>query len=209
HLRAILRASAFGKVSIMLPMVADIYDLNQAKEAFKAAEDDLIRRGIPFDRNYRLGIMLEIPSAFLGLKPLLPHVDFVSIGTNDMVQFLFAVDRGNNRVIKWFRQCHPIVLRLLRDVCQQVAAYPGKSVTLCGELAGSERALPLLLGAGLRHLSMTPHRVPLLRARAAKLNIAECEDLLAQVLASCESEMDVARMLDDMHDRPSGSCSSP
>ncbi len=209
HLRAILRASAFGKVSIMLPMVADIYDLNQAKEAFKAAEDDLIRRGIPFDRNYRLGIMLEIPSAFLGLKPLLPHVDFVSIGTNDMVQFLFAVDRGNNRVIKWFRQCHPIVLRLLRDVCQQVAAYPGKSVTLCGELAGSERALPLLLGAGLRHLSMTPHRVPLLRARAAKLNIAECEDLLAQVLASCESEMDVARMLDDMHGRPSGSCSSP
>jgi phosphoenolpyruvate-protein phosphotransferase len=201
HLRAILRASAYGKVSIMLPMVADVYDLNQAKEAFKAAEDDLIRRGIPFDRNYRLGIMLEIPSAFLGLKPLLPHVDFVSIGTNDMVQFLFAVDRGNNRVIKWFRQCHPIVLRLLKDVCQQVAAYPDKSVTLCGELAGSERALPLLLGAGLRHLSMTPHRVPIIRARAEKLNIAECEDLLERVLATCESEMDVARMLDDMHGR--------
>lgn len=201
HLRAILRASAFGKVSIMLPMVADIYDLNQAKEALKAAEDDLIRRGIPFDRNYRLGIMLEIPSAFLGLKPLLPHVDFVSIGTNDMVQFLFAVDRGNNRVIKWFRQCHPIVLRLLRDVCRQVAAHPGKSVTLCGELAGSERALPLLLGAGLRHLSMTPHRVPLLRARAEKLTLAECEDLLDRILATCESEMDVMRMLDDMNAR--------
>jgi len=195
HLRAILRASALGDVHILVPMVADLYDLAEIKQALRAAANDLRQRGEKVG-DYRLGMMIEVPSALYGLDRLLPEVDFVSIGTNDLVQFLFAVDRANAQVSKWFRQCHPIVLRALRDICRQVHAYEHKTVTLCGELAGSRRALPLLLGAGLRQLSMTPHQAPVLRPFISQLAIPDCEKLFARAIL-CETEMDVMKLVDE------------
>ena len=195
HLRAILRASALGDVHILVPMVADLYDLAEIKQALQVAAAELRQRGDKIG-DYRLGMMIEVPSALYGLDRLLPEVDFVSIGTNDLVQFLFAVDRANARVSKWFRQCHPIVLRALQDICRQVHAYKGKTVTLCGELAGSRRALPLLLGAGLRQLSMTPHQAPVLRPLVNQLSIPDCEKLFARAIL-CETEMDVMKLIDE------------
>lgn len=196
HLRAILRAGAAGKMNILIPMVADLFDLLKLKEALKEAEMELRSKGIPFNTDYRLGIMLEIPSAYIGLRDMLPHIDFVSIGTNDLVQFLFAVDRGNPRVTQWYRQCHPIILKIIRDVCHTVADFPGKSVCLCGELAGSRRALPLLLGAGLRRFSMTPSRVPELKQLVTAFNSERCEQLLDEVLNTCDTDMEVRAYLE-------------
>lgn len=195
HVRAILRASALGDVHILVPMVADLYDLRQVKLALAEAARELRDRGVEVGE-YRLGIMIEVPSALYGLDRLLPEVDFVSIGTNDLVQYLFAVDRANAHVGKWFRQCHPIVLRALGDICRQVKAFPGKTVTLCGELGGSRRALPLLLGAGLRQLSMTPHQAPLLRQLIGQLSLGDCENLYARAIL-CETEMDVMKLVED------------
>ncbi|MBQ6472657.1 MAG: phosphoenolpyruvate--protein phosphotransferase [Victivallales bacterium] len=195
HLRALLRASAFGKVNIMFPMVADLFDLHQALKALKAAGSELDSRKVPYDHDCKVGVMLEVPSAFHGLPDMLPYIDFVSIGTNDLVQYLFAVDRGNPAVLRWYRQCHPLVLRLIRDVCRMLESYPDKSLSICGELAGSSRALPLLLGAGLRNFSMNPFSVTRIREAAAKLNLADCRALLDKALRTCDSEMDVNRLL--------------
>lgn len=195
HLRAILRASALGNVHILVPMVADLNDLLEVKQALTLATKELRQRGVKVG-DYRLGIMIEVPAVLYGLDRLLPEVDFVSIGTNDLVQFLFAVDRANARVSKWFRQCHPVVLRALGDVCRQVHSYAGKTVSLCGELASSRRALPLLLGAGLRQLSMTPHQAPALRPLISQLSISDCEKLFARAIL-CETEADVMKLVDE------------
>jgi len=198
HLRAILRTSALGPVSIMFPMVGDLYDLLQAREALDKAKESLRKDGIAFDENHQFGIMLEVPSAVISLDQLLPKVDFISIGTNDLVQYLFAVDRGNSRVNRWFRQSHPIVLRTLRQICLEVAKFPGKRVSLCGELAGQARSLPLLLGAGLRHLSMNVNFIPAVRSCIEKVALDECEKLFAQA-SQLNSELEVQKMLDQFY----------
>ncbi len=195
HLRAILRASAYGKLNILFPMVADVFDLRQALESLQQARNGLRREGLPFDEKVRVGIMVEIPSAARELEFMLPLIDFVSIGTNDLTQFLFAVDRGNSNVFRWYRQCHPVILRIIRDICTLVDATPGKSVSICGELAGSRRALPLLLGAGVRNFSMSPFRVPRLRETVPGYTISECERLLDEVLATCDTEVAIMQFL--------------
>ena len=197
QLRAILRTTAFGKVNILIPMVADMFDLMEAKRAIKEAEKSLEQEGIPFSRNYNVGIMIEIPSAIRALPEMLPHINYVSIGTNDLVQFLFAVDRGNQSVRQWYRQCHPVILKIVRDVCEMAKAYPSKFVGLCGELAGSRRAIPLLIGAGVRYFSMTPSRVPIQRENVASWTVEECRTMLDDVLEKCHSEMDVRKYMDN------------
>ena len=124
------------------------------------------------------------------------HVDFLSIGSNDLVQFMFAVDRGNPQVSQWCRKCHPIILHLIRDVCRAVAEFPGKQLSICGEVGSSRRALPLLIGAGLRSFSMMPSRVPLLQKMVPDLDVAECEKLLDEVLEQCVSEDDIQAYLE-------------
>ncbi|NMA20868.1 MAG: phosphoenolpyruvate--protein phosphotransferase [Lentisphaerae bacterium] len=200
HLRAILRTSALGPVSIMFPMVGDLYDLLQAKEALEKAQSSLREDGIAFDGKHQFGIMLEVPSAVVALDQLLPKVDFISIGTNDLIQYLFAVDRGNSRVNRWYRQSHPIVLRTLQYICQKTAQFPGKRVSLCGELAGQARALPLLLGAGLRRLSMNSNFIPAVRSCIEKVSIIECNELFAEA-SQMSSELDVQKLLDDFYRR--------
>ncbi len=196
HLRALLRASAHGKIRIMFPMIADLPDLLEARKALSEAQRQLRREGKAFDASIPIGVMLEIPSAVRGVEKLLPHVDFLSIGSNDLVQFMFAVDRGNPQVSQWCRKCHPIILQLVRDVCGQVAKFPGKQLSICGEVGSSRRALPLLIGAGLRNFSMMPSRVPLLQKVVPDLDVKECEKLLDEVLEQCVSEDDIQAYLE-------------
>lgn len=197
QLRAILRTTVLGPVNLLFPMVADKQDLLLAQQALLEAKHSLLKDGLPFADNCPVGIMLEVPSAVFSLDKLLPEVDFISIGTNDLVQYLFAVDRGNARVNHWFRQTHPIVLRILRQLCREVARFPGKRLSLCGELAGMARALPLLLGAGLRELSMNANSIPAVRDYIGKLNIDECESLWEKA-SNCDSDTEVQRLLDEM-----------
>ncbi|NLZ62919.1 MAG: phosphoenolpyruvate--protein phosphotransferase [Lentisphaerae bacterium] len=197
QLRAILRTTVLGPVNLLFPMVADKQDLLLAQQALLEAKHSLLKDGLPFADNCPVGIMLEVPSAVFSLDKLLPEVDFISIGTNDLVQYLFAVDRGNARVNHWFRQTHPIVLRILRQLCREVARFPGKRLSLCGELAGMARALPLLLGAGLRELSMNANSIPAVRDYVGKLNIDECESLWEKA-SNCDSDTEVQRLLDEM-----------
>ena len=178
QLRAILRASVDADVTLTFPMVADRTDLMEAKAAVAEAKRSLRLDQVPYGHP-KIGMMLELPSAVVCLESLLPEVDSVSIGTNDLVQYLFGVDRGNSHVTQWFRHNHPIVFRLLGEICSTVAKYPDKTVQLCGELAGSRLCTPLLLGAGLRRLSMNPSILPSIRDRICGLNIQECEKLYA------------------------------
>jgi len=193
HLRAILRMTVHGKVDILLPMVASLDELLVVKEHLHNAEESLKRDGIPYDPGYRLGIMLEVPSALWALQDMLPEIDFVSIGTNDLTQYTFAVDRGNSRVTNWFCQLHPVVLRMIKQTCDLVGATPGKTVSLCGEIAGSPLAIPLLIGSGPRFLSMNPWRIPRVRSVIRRASMADCQALLEQAV-TCRLDSEVTAL---------------
>ena len=194
HLRAILRTTLHGKVNILLPMVADLEELLLAREMLEKAKKTLDRDGIPYNPDYALGVMLEVPAAIWSLAAMLPYIDFVSIGTNDLIQYTFAVDRGNNRVTRWFRQFHPVVLRLIKETCDIVHAVPGKTVSLCGEMAGIALGAPFLIGCGLRDLSMNPWRIPAVRAVIEDITVADCEALAAQAL-ECFLDADIVTLM--------------
>ncbi len=193
HLRAILRACHSSNAQLMFPMVGDLCDLRRAKEAVERAAQSLTADRIPFGMP-KIGMMLELPSAVVCLDQLLPEVDFVSIGTNDLVQYLFGVDRGNAKVTSWFQQCHPAVMRLLGQICDTVAKFPGKSLELCGELAGNAQATPLLLGAGLRKLSMSSAAIDGVRNCIRKVSLDDCRRLYEQA-CRCTSADEVQKLL--------------
>lgn len=194
HVRAILQASVHGPVRILLPMVSGLEDVLAARAVIAAMEDQLAREGLTFRRDCRVGVMLEVPSAFFCLRHLLPYIDFVSIGTNDLVQYLFAADRGNDRVAPWYRQLHPTVLTVIRDTCAMVAQFPGRTVSVCGEMAANPVVAALLLGAGVRHFSMSPAAIPKVHAAVAQLSVVDCEALLNQAVAMAH-ESDVIDVL--------------
>ena len=159
QLRAILRASVEGDVRIMFPLISGLMELRQAKIVLGDAMEDLEEMGVPFRRDIPVGIMIETPAAALQIKELLREVDFISIGTNDLVQYTLAVDRGNERVATWYTASHPAVLRLLRDIVR-AAQRAEVRCSLCGEMAGEPMYVLFLLGVGLREFSMAPNDIP-------------------------------------------------
>lgn len=158
QLRAILRASRFGEVRCLFPMISSLEELLAAKEMLERARSQLQAGGHVLERPVQLGMMVEIPAVAITCDVLADEVDFLSIGTNDLVQYTLAVDRVNERVAHLYEPVHPALLRLIRDVVG-VAADKGKSVSVCGEMAGDMRYTPLLLGMGLRDFSMAPRAV--------------------------------------------------
>ena len=195
HLRAMLRASAQGQVNLLFPMISDCGDVRQARAAMMQARESLRKDGLPYREDADFGMMLELPSAVSCLDKLLPEVDFVCIGTNDLLQYMFAVDRSNSYVGRWYRQLHPAIFRVLQGICRQGAAFPGKRISICGELAGNILALPVLLGCGLRTLSMAPGHIPAIRDYVRKLDLAECQELTEKVLQA-DVESDVRTLLE-------------
>jgi phosphoenolpyruvate-protein phosphotransferase len=181
QLRAILRAAAHGQVLVMFPMIATVEEVVQAQALLAEAASELASLGIPHAASIPAGIMVEVPSAAMIADQLAPLVDFFSIGTNDLTQYTFAVDRGNARVASVGDPLHPAVLRQVARVIDAAHAT-GKWVGLCGELAGRPEGIPILLGLGLDEFSMSAASIPAAKALLARLNVSDAQQLAQRVL---------------------------
>ncbi|MBE8987717.1 phosphoenolpyruvate--protein phosphotransferase [Nostoc sp. LEGE 12450] len=181
QLRAILRASVGHQIKIMLPMIATVTEVRAAKVILGEMQAELNQGGIPFDAAMKVGIMVEVPSAVAIADQLAAEVDFFSIGTNDLSQYVMASDRTNPRVANLVDALHPAVLRMVQQTIQAAHAA-GISVGLCGELAADTIATPILLGLGLDELSVNPQSIPGVKQAIARLSIVESEAIAASAL---------------------------
>jgi phosphotransferase system enzyme I (PtsI) len=182
QMRAILRASALGHARILLPMITSRGEVLRCREVLGQLVEDLRATGIPHDANIELGVMVEVPVLVHVLADILPLADFVSVGTNDLVQYLLAVDRDNQRVAKMYDPFHPGVLRVLKQIAD-IANAAGKGVSICGEIAGDHWFTPILVGLGYRELSMAPVHLSRVRLMLRGFTVAECRDLAARATA--------------------------
>ncbi len=190
QLQALLRASAEGNIQIMVPMVASVDEILQFKAALAEAQQRLRERGTSFQANIKIGIMVEVPSVAFAVEQLCREVDFFSIGTNDLVQYFFAADRGNPKVSSRFGVRHPAFLRFLDQIVEQIH-LSGKWVGMCGEMAGELFNLPLLLGLGLDEISVPAAEIPSFKQAIAKLDSESCVKILDHALAcTCVREVD-------------------
>ena len=182
QLRAIYRASAFGKVRLLIPMVAHLSEVRQILESVRKVQQQLTDAGQAFTR-VELGVMVEIPAAAVMLPLILRHVDFVSIGTNDLIQYTLAIDRADEAVAHLYDPWHPAVLQLLSGSIADASAA-GKSVSVCGEMAGDPAFTDLLLAMGLRNFSMHPSQIPSVKQRVLRADASRLARGIAAVLAS-------------------------
>src|SRR6266436_714750 len=181
QLRALYRASARGPLRIMFPLVSGISELNEARRFCTAVAEELAREGVPFDGGVRIGVMIETPSAALSTDHLAESSSFFSIGTNDLLQYTFAADRENEDVAHLYHPLHPAVLRLLKSAIDG-ANGDDKPISICGDMAGDPAFTWVLLGLGLRSLSMSPHLIPAVRSVISASRLDEMEALVARVL---------------------------
>lgn len=182
QLRAILRASAHGAVQVMFPMISTLEELLIAKEYLKGTMSDLENEGIPYDKNIPIGIMVEVPSAVISADLMAPHVDFFSVGTNDLVQYILAVDRGNERVAHLYNPLDISVLRYLK-IMSNISKEHSVEISICGEIAGEPYFTMLLLGLGYRNLSMSTKYMYQVKKIIRSVNISECEELASNLLS--------------------------
>ncbi len=181
HLRAILRAAVDGDVRIMFPMITTLMELRQARSTLHDAMEDLEEDGIPFAREIPVGIMVETPAAALLAGAFAREAAFLSIGTNDLTQYTLAVDRSNQRVAHLYSPHNPAVLKLIREVIQ-AGRRAQTPVAMCGEMAGSPIYTELLLGLGLRELSMAPKEIPEIKRVIRRTSLKRCEGIARKVL---------------------------
>ncbi|HNR50010.1 MAG TPA: phosphoenolpyruvate--protein phosphotransferase [Deltaproteobacteria bacterium] len=180
QLRGILRASHYGNTSIMFPMISGMEELMKAKEILEETKEDLIREGIPFDENIPVGIMVEVPSAAAIADILATEVDFFSIGTNDLIQYALAIDRGNEYVNYLYEPLHPAVLRLIKFTVD-AAHNTGIPVSMCGEMAGREIYTPILLGMGIDILSTNAFAISHVKEMARKVDLDQCNRIVDHI----------------------------
>ncbi|MBZ9608939.1 phosphoenolpyruvate--protein phosphotransferase [Clostridium estertheticum] len=187
QLRALVRASAYGKLKIMFPMICNLQELRMAKKILAQCKNELKSEGVVFDENIEVGIMIEIPSAAIMSDVLAKEVDFFSIGTNDLIQYTLAVDRMNEKISYLYDFYHPAVLRLIKIVIDN-GHKAGIKVNMCGEMAGDTNLIPVLLGFGLDEFSMSASSI--LRARKTVTNSSyeECIKLSEPVLSFGDSD---------------------
>jgi phosphoenolpyruvate-protein phosphotransferase len=181
QMRAILRAGRYGKVSLLFPMISALEEVLRLKRVVRRTKLQLQRAGIPFGENIPLGVMLEVPAAALCIDALLDEVDFVSIGSNDLIQYLMAADRDNPKVAHLCEPFGPALYRLLNQIIQ-ACTERGTPVTLCGEMAGRPRCFLPLFGMGLRRVSMSPAFVPSIKEMLRRLTLPAAQEIADRVL---------------------------
>ncbi|GFP25343.1 phosphotransferase system, enzyme I, PtsI [Candidatus Hakubella thermalkaliphila] len=187
QLRAILRSGYKRNVKIMFPMIATLQELLQAKALLREARDELAAEGLPHAEDPEVGIMVEVPAAAIAADVLAQEADFFSIGTNDLIQYTLACDRTNERVAFLYQPLHPAVLRLIRGVID-AAHVAGRWVGMCGEMAGQEEAVPILLGLGLDEFSMTSSAIPTVKRIIRSLSLTEAREIADRALRLSTTE---------------------
>ena len=181
QLRAILRASTYGRVRILLPMLAHAHEIEQSLTMVRQAKQQLDDKGVAYDKSVEVGGMIEVPAAALALPMFMRRLDFLSIGTNDLVQYTLAIDRTDDAVAHLYDPLHPAVLHLIAHTIQ-AANRGGTPVAVCGEMAGETQLTRLLLGFGLRNFSMHPQQLLAIKERVLRTNLAEAQPLAQRVL---------------------------
>ncbi|PTB21667.1 phosphoenolpyruvate--protein phosphotransferase [Trinickia symbiotica] len=187
QLRAILRASAFGKVKILVPMLAHAQEIDQTLDLIREAKRQLDDAGLAYDPGVQVGAMIEIPAAAIALPLFLKRVDFLSIGTNDLIQYTLAIDRADNAVAHLYDPLHPAVLHLIAFTLRE-AKRAGVPVSVCGEMAGDPQLTRLLLGMGLTEFSMHPSQLLVVKQEILRADLRKLEKPVADVLAAFEPE---------------------
>ncbi len=193
QLRAILRAATLGEVAIMFPLVSSLLELRQAKMILEDVKEDLEDQGVAFKRNVPVGMMVEVPSAALLADEFAREVDFFSIGTNDLIQYTLAVDRSDPDVANLYSSGDPSILRLIRHVVE-AASKRDLPVAVCGQMSSDPKFIPLLIGMGIRRLSVTPHSIPELKEVIRSIDVGQGEEIAAHAL-SLELAHDVENFL--------------
>lgn len=195
QLRAILRAGAHGPVSIMLPMVTALEEADEALEHVATARQALDDEGVPRSMTCPVGALIETPAAALLAEDLVARFDFLSLGTNDLIQYALAVDRGNRRIAHLFQPFHPAVLKLIATVVA-ASGRAGLDLTVCGEMGSNTRAATLLLGLGLRSFSMVSARIPRVKQVLSRIGVEEARAAAGEALEARTAEA-VRRVIDD------------
>ncbi|MCH5356858.1 phosphoenolpyruvate--protein phosphotransferase [Limosilactobacillus reuteri] len=196
QLRALLRASEFGKINIMFPMITTLEELRAAKKIYYEEQQKLAVDHPRIGRDIHLGIMIEIPLAALNADRLAAEVDFFSIGTNDLIQYCFAADRGNDSVSYLYQPLNPTFLKLIKHIIDAGHAHD-TTVAMCGEMAGDRYALPLLIGMGLDVYSMSASSILRTRSMMKQLDSKKCQKLYQQAVTTCDSMIGVKKLVQD------------
>lgn len=195
QLRALLRASHYGQLRIMFPMIATLDEFRSAKQIFTEEKQKLIDQGTAVADNIKLGIMVEIPATAAFADQFAKEVDFFSIGTNDLIQYTFAADRGNDRVSYLYQPYNPALLRMINRVIS-AAHKEGKTAAMCGEMAGDKVAVPLLMAMGLDEYSMSATSILRVRSQMKHLNVADLKKLLPEILENCKTNAEVKQLVE-------------
>lgn len=183
QLKAILRASVYGTARIMFPMISGVQEVRRAKEILQACMDELDQAGIKYDKDIKVGIMIEIPAAAVTADIIVPDVDFFSIGTNDLCQYTLAVDRMNQTVSYLYEPFHPAILRLVKNVIQASHSEVGKFTGMCGEFAGDPYATLILMGLGLDEFSMSASSIPQIKKIVRSVSYEQAQKIANEALS--------------------------
>ncbi len=195
QLRALLRASVYGRLAIMFPMIATIEEFQAARAILDEEKEKLEQAGIQVAKNIEVGMMLEIPAVAVMAEHFAKYVDFFSIGSNDLIQYLFAVDRGNQQVAYLYQELHPAVLRMVRQVIEAAHAE-GKWVGMCGEMANNPYAVPLLMAMGLDEFSMSSSQILRVRSLINQLNTRKLQPLVHRAIHA-ETAAEVRKLVEE------------
>ncbi|MEL6189041.1 MAG: putative PEP-binding protein, partial [Myxococcota bacterium] len=187
QLKGILLASALGPVRILLPLVTTLEEIREVRTELEIVQEDLTAEGRTFDEDIPLGMMIETPAAALLVDQFAKEVDFFAVGTNDLIQYLLAADRGNDEVAYLYRAAHPALIRTLAGIAR-VGLEHGKPVSICGEMAADPFFTPLLVGLGFRSLSMNPTSIPVVKRMVRRLEASACETFVSEALAFATSD---------------------
>jgi phosphotransferase system enzyme I (PtsI) len=194
QLRAILRAARYGNVRILIPMISQLEEVRITRRFLAEASTELTKEGIAHGKNVKIGAMIEVPSAALIADVIAKEVDFFSIGTNDLIQYTMAIDRGNRHVAYLYNPLHPAVIRLLKQIVD-AGQRNNIPVYMCGEMAGEPMCIPILLGLGLSELSANPQAIPLVKNAVRMLNHQEARRFVEKIL-TLSTTSEVEQMLD-------------
>lgn len=185
QLRAILRVAAYGNVRVLFPLISGVEEIREAKKLLREAAESLHRDGVVFNKDFEVGIMIEVPSAVIMADCLAKEVDFFSIGTNDLIQYSLAIDRGNFEVDYLYQPLHPAILRMINHVAD-IAVKNNIKLHMCGEMASEPLYIPILIGMGFEELSMNPQSIPMVKKMVRNLQKKDCKKFVKQVLLLTE-----------------------